>query len=71
MTREKFPEVESVSVPIRLSGRDLDCLTELQTITGLSRADLVRRACRYTLPKFLAGEVDILTLRATEKRATN
>lgn len=43
------------------SGRELE---DLARRTGLSRSELIRRACRLALPKFLSGEIPVVDASA-------
>jgi hypothetical protein len=54
-------------IPVRFKKDEVDLVLQLQELTNLSRSDLVRRACRYTFPRFLQGKVDILTLKDFDK----
>ncbi len=53
------------AIPVRFDASDLAILTALTTRTGLSTADVIRRAVRFAGPKFRTGEVNIADLCAT------
>jgi hypothetical protein len=46
----------------RFNEAEEDFLSEIKQRTGLKKAEIVRRACRFSLPKFLSGEVNILDM---------
>lgn len=46
-------------IPVRFSKQDDKQLRSLQTQTGISLSEIVRRAVRYAAPKFLSGKVNI------------
>lgn len=46
-------------IPVRLDPLEDSRLSEIAAQTGLSKSEVVRRACRFAMPKFLSGEVDV------------
>ncbi len=55
------------AVPVRFDDTDRDLIQTLQQRTGLSAADIVRRAVRFAGPKFRDGKANIGDL--TESKA--
>jgi Ribbon-helix-helix protein, copG family len=53
------------SIPTRFAAEELDFLDEIKGRTGLSRSDVIRRCVRFAGPRFLAGEINLLTLEVT------
>ena len=51
-------------MPTRFDPPEDTFLKELAKKTGLKKAEIVRRACRFALPKFLKREVNILDVVA-------
>lgn len=49
-------------VPVRLDEPEDKLVSDLNEKTGLVKSEILRRACRFALPKFLSGEVDIATV---------
>jgi hypothetical protein len=60
---------KSTPIPTRLDKAELRRLATLKKELGLSRSELIRRACQYALPKFSSGEVDVLKLKPVEDPA--
>jgi hypothetical protein len=44
---------------VRLDDDDEQELSELTDLTGMTRSEIFRRACKFAFPKFRSGEVDI------------
>jgi hypothetical protein len=53
---------KGLPVPTRFDEAEEDFLSEIKQRTGFKKAEIVRRACRFSLPKFLSGEVNILDM---------
>lgn len=51
-------------IPFRPDDASDAIVTDLHTRTGMSKSEILRRACRYSLPKFVSGEVDISRITA-------
>lgn len=47
-------------IPVRFEGTEETILAEIASATGLGKAEIIRRAGRYSFPKFLSREVNIL-----------
>jgi hypothetical protein len=47
---------------VKLNAEEEAFVTKLQGQTDISKSDIIRRAVRYAGPKFLSGEVNLLTL---------
>lgn len=45
---------------MRFDGAEEDFLDDLTATTGLKKAEIIRRGCRYAFPKFISREVNIL-----------
>ena len=48
---------------VRFDQPEEEFLRRAKKATGLSKREIIRRACRFALPKFLSGQVDIMKLR--------
>lgn len=48
---------------VRFDKPEAEFLDRAKRATGLSKREIIRRACRFALPKFLSGQVDIMKLR--------
>lgn len=57
-------------VPVRLNRAEQVSVGEIARTTGLSKSEILRRACRFAFPKFLSGEVDISRVVATAEPNT-
>jgi hypothetical protein len=51
-------------IPIRFDEHEESTLADIATATGLGKAEIIRRAARYALPKFLNREINILDVVA-------
>lgn len=51
-------------IPVRFEGDQEKQINELARKTGLSKGEIVRRACAGMLPKFLSGETPIVEVVA-------
>jgi hypothetical protein len=51
-------------VPVRLDHRTAELVTELAQASGLNKSEILRRAVRYAIPRFLSGEADLVRLPA-------
>ena len=52
--------------PCRFDTEEQAGLEEINAETGMSYAEIIRRACRFSFPKFLSGEVPISKVKPTE-----
>lgn len=50
------------AIPTRFNPAEEQFLSDLKEQTKLPKSELIRRAVRFAGPKFLSGEVNILTL---------
>lgn len=50
---------KKLPIPVRLDEPEDDTARALAQQTGLTLSEVLRRACRFSLPKFKSGEVDI------------
>jgi hypothetical protein len=55
--------VKGDPIPTRFDAAEDKLIRDLNSETGLPMSEIVRRANRFALPKFLSGEIDILTLK--------
>jgi hypothetical protein len=53
---------KSTSIPTRFEKVEIDFIDQVKMKTRLGKSEIIRRAVRFAGPKFLSGEVDILTL---------
>ncbi len=61
------PEKANATKPpatVRFSEDEDGILRKLMKMTGMNLSELVKRAVRFSGPKFLSGEVDVATLSA-------
>ena len=54
-------------IPVKLDWATKRIVDQLKRKSGLSRSEVLRRAIRFSAPKFLSGEASILEAGATEK----
>jgi hypothetical protein len=54
-------------IPTRFDAAEDKLIRDLNSETGLPMSEIVRRANRFALPKFLSGEIDILTLKPAQR----
>jgi hypothetical protein len=65
------PKIATVCIPVRFNPEDHQALKTLSTETGMSQAELIRRALRLALPLFSSGEKNPLhypTMKAEEDK---
>jgi hypothetical protein len=48
--------------PVRFDRDGQEFLDEMANLTGLSKAELIRRAGRFAFSKFLSGEINLLDI---------
>lgn len=53
-------------VPVRLDGRESDLVSRIAKATGLNKSEILRRACRFALPRFLSGKINIARVVAED-----
>lgn len=46
--------------PVRLTDACEQKLTELAEKTGMTKSELIRRACAWAIPKFSTGEIPVI-----------
>lgn len=51
-------------VPVRFTPVTERQITELSKATGLSKGEIIRRACAAMLPRFLSGEIAVVGVTA-------
>ncbi len=51
--------LKKMPIPVRLDEPEDDVARSLAHQTGLTKSEVIRRACRFSLHKFASGEVDI------------
>lgn len=56
-------------IPVRFDDAERRTLNDLADATGLKKAEIIRRAGRYSFPKFLNREVNILDVVAEKGKA--
>jgi hypothetical protein len=57
------PKLTSSPYPVRFILKEEEQLLRLREISGLSMSEIIRRAMRYMLPRFLDGRVNLITLQ--------
>jgi hypothetical protein len=51
-------------IPVRFDRSEKSDMAAIEKKTGLSRAEIIRRACRFAFPRFLKGKVQIVNYPA-------
>ena len=50
------------AIPTRFNPEEESFIIDLKKQTDLSKSEIIRRAVRFAGPKFLSGEVNLMTL---------
>lgn len=58
--------VKGEPIPTRFDDAEDRLIRDLNRLTGLPMAEIIRRAGRFALPKFASGRVNILTLAESD-----
>ena len=54
-------------IPCRLDPPEREGVLDVNRKTGLSQAEIIRRCLRFSLPKFVSGEVNLLDFGKQEE----
>lgn len=66
MTVEADRNEKLTPIPVRPTAEMARDVQRLHELSNLPKADIIRRACQFALPKFLSGEVSIVELKEME-----
>jgi len=67
MTSISLRRRKGTPVPVTFAPEEDTFIRDICENTGLSKADVVRRACRFSLPKFMSGQVSPADLSSHHK----
>ena len=60
MAAKTLRKRKGTPIPITFSPQEHEFIYHICDTTGISKADVIRRACRFALAKFISGEVSLI-----------
>jgi hypothetical protein len=57
------------AVPVRFDKDEEGCIRRLSEETGLSKSEVIRRACRFAFPQFMSGRTPIIRIEPSGREA--
>lgn len=70
ITSEYMKSPKTSPTPVRFEQDEYESALQLAKRVGLPFAEIVRRAVKYSVPRFESGEVNIADLRDRESKKT-